>query len=216
MSTIDPHIVETWVKGWSLAREVSPPVKEGDGFRVDVGWPQQLVRYVFSHASKTFLHLAETIYEPWHFIKVCAPPESISNLLPTRWVIQPVGFMMTCIKAMPTPKTSLPNGYQLKFERDQPVTVAKILSTDGEVAAIGRVVFVDDFAIYDRVEAHLDHRRLGLGSAVMKALETISIDHNKSKGVLVATAQGKALYETLGWQQYSLYTTAVIPGTTYN
>lgn len=45
--TADPHIVATWVKGWTLARETAPPRPYRDGFWVDVGWPQQKARYVF-------------------------------------------------------------------------------------------------------------------------------------------------------------------------
>ncbi|HYH15637.1 MAG TPA: GNAT family N-acetyltransferase [Flavisolibacter sp.] len=210
MSAVDPYIVETWIKGWSLAREVPPPVKEGDGFRVDVGWPQQRVRYVFPKVSSTFQHLAETIQEPWHFLKVCTPPEVIHSLLPPQWMIQPTGYMMTCSGPMSTTKTCLLEGYTLTLETDVVVPIAKIYAADGAVAAMGRVVFVNDFAIYDRIETHPDHRRRGLGSVLMKALEAFSADHGRKKGLLVATAQGKALYETMGWQLHTLYTTAVI------
>lgn len=211
MNGVDPHIVETWTKGWSLAREVALPVKEKDGWRVNVGWPQQRVRYVFPTLSNTFQHLANTISEPWHFLKACASPEAVAALLPTRWVIQPTGYMMTCFAPMTKAKATLPNGYSLDLLTDQPILIARVLSEDGEVAAIGRIVFANDFTIYDRIETHLAHRRRGLASIVMKALETLAIDRGYTKSVLVATADGKALYESLGWQLHTLYTTAVIP-----
>ncbi|ANE52009.1 GNAT family N-acetyltransferase [Flavisolibacter tropicus] len=211
MNWVDPHIVETWAKGWSLAREVSLPVKEKDGWRVDVGWPQQRVRYVFPHLSNTFQQLAETISEPWHFLKVCAPPEAVETLLPARWRIQPLRFMMTCFKPMSSTKAGLPKGYRLELEKNIPVPIAKVISEDGEIAAIGRVALVNDFIIYDRIETHPAHRHRGLGSTIMKALETIGFEQGGTKGVLVATPDGKALYESLGWQLYTLYTTAVIP-----
>lgn len=208
----DPYVVETWIKGWALAREVSPPVKEKEGFRVDVGWPQQVVRYVFPHLTDHFQQLANTISAPWHFLKVCAPPETVQSLLPPRWTIQPVGFMMTCVKPMTSSKTRLPKGYVLEMEEGLPVTVAKVLADDGAVAAIGRIVFVNDFAIYDRIETHPAHRRRGLGSIIMKSLESIGAARGITQGVLVATADGNALYTALGWELHSLYTTAVIPG----
>jgi hypothetical protein len=46
----------------------------------------------------------------------------------------------------------------------------------------------------------------------MKALEAIARKAGATQGVLVATSDGRALYEALGWQLHSLYTTAVIPG----
>ncbi|PZR86805.1 MAG: hypothetical protein DI537_27805 [Stutzerimonas stutzeri] len=47
MQTADPPIVATWIKGWTLARETTPPTPYRGGFRVDVGWPEQKARYVF-------------------------------------------------------------------------------------------------------------------------------------------------------------------------
>lgn len=207
----DPQIVETWVKGWSIAREAAPPIKTKGGYRVDVGWPHQLVRYVFPRASKAFQHLADTIVEPRHFLKVCAPPSAVRPLLPNRWVIQPTGFMMTCFAPMATTNTSLPEGYTLEFKTDQPVLIVRVISENGDVAAIGRIVFVDGFTIYDRIETHLAHRRRGLGTVIMKSLETLARESGHTKSVLVATADGRALYESLGWQLHTLYTTAIIP-----
>lgn len=45
----------------------------------------------------------------------------------------------------------------------------------------------------------------------MKELEKIALSKGVSKNFLVATEQGKSLYESLGWELYSLYTSIVIP-----
>lgn len=208
---IDPYIVETWLKGWSLSRSLPRPVKSGSGFSVDVGWPQQKTRYVFPAFTEEFTTLANTIVEPWVFLKVCAPPEKIKDTLPSRWVIQPPGFMMTCFKPMPSPKTGLSNEYILEVENELPVSMAKVLTTNGDIAATGRLVFVDDFVIYDRIETDALHRRRGLATIILKALENIAISRGKTKGILVATTAGKALYDTLGWTLYTPYTSVVIP-----
>lgn len=208
----DPLIVETWVRGWTVARETPPPVKDRGGLRVDVGWPRQRVRYVFPHLVEGLRPLADAISEPWVFLKACASPEGMRALLPSRWVIQPLGFMMTCSGPMTAAETALPEGYSLDLQEEPRVPVARVLTAGGEVAAIGRIALVGDFAIYDRIETHPDHRRRGLGRAVMKALEAIGQARGATRGVLVATAEGRRLYEALGWRMHSLYTTAVIPG----
>jgi len=210
--TVDPHIVEIWVKGWAIAREVTPPVKYNGAFRVDVGWPDQQARYVFPAITDSFQHLADTIFEPWVFLKVCTPPQVVRPLLPSRWEIQSPGFMMTSITPMGTAKMDLPNAYRLDLITDMPVPVARVLTAAGDIAAMGRIALVEDFVIYDRIETHPDHRRRGLGSIVMKALASIGAAHVKQKGILVATTAGRALYETLGWQLYSEYTSVVIQG----
>jgi GNAT superfamily N-acetyltransferase len=208
---VDPQIVETWVKGWAISRDVPPPVRDSGSYRVDVGWPDQKARYVFPELTKDIQHLANTISEPWVFLKVCASPAMVSQLLPPHWEIQKLGFMMTCTTPMINTKAPLQDGYVLDLTVNITVPMARVLTTTGEVVASGRIAFVDDFVIYDKIETHPDHRRRGLGSVILTALESIGAARGYTKGVLVATEAGKALYESLGWQLYSLYTTAVIP-----
>jgi GNAT superfamily N-acetyltransferase len=210
----DPLVVQAWVTGWALARETPPPVPEAGGLRVDVGWPLQRARYVFPNPSEGLRCLAETIVEPWIFLKVCAPPEATRAILPPRWVIEPLGFMMTYAGRLTGAAPTLPDGYTFELTENLPVPIARVLTADGDVAAIGRVALTGDFAIYDRIETHQGHRRRGLGRAVMKSLEAIAQARGQTRGVLVATADGRAFYETLGWRMHSLYTTAVIPGPT--
>jgi hypothetical protein len=212
--SVNPYIVETWLKGWSVARGLPAPVKENGVLFVNVGWPQQVMRYVFPGPTDKFRYLAETIDDPWVFLKVCAKPETVKQLLPSRWVIQAPAFMMTCYDTMTVSRTELPGGYVLNINKNTPVPIVRVLTPDHREAAIGRVVFVNDFAIYDRIETHPGHRRKGLGSIVMKTLEELGINCGIRKGVLVATAEGRALYEKIGWSIYTPYTTAVIPGTT--
>ena len=73
----DPHIVAVWVKGWTLARETAPPIPYEDGFRVDVGWPQQKTRYVFAAMSPAIGELVRVIEEPWVFLKACVGGHNI-------------------------------------------------------------------------------------------------------------------------------------------
>ncbi|MFD9068413.1 GNAT family N-acetyltransferase [Kitasatospora purpeofusca] len=51
----------------------------------------------------------------------------------------------------------------------------------------------------DQIETAPAHRRRGLGSVVMRALEDAGHRHGAATGLLVATPEGKALYSTLGW-----------------
>ncbi|WP_142682755.1 GNAT family N-acetyltransferase [Chitinophaga polysaccharea] len=207
---IDPNIVEKWLKGWALSRGLPLPVKSGSGFRVEVGWPGQKARYVFPNFTNEFTDLANTIIEPWVFLKVCAPPDAIKNILPSAWVLQPPGFMMTCFTPMSPCKRGLADEYKLEVKNEVPVSIAKVLTINGDIAAIGRLVFVDDFVIYDRIETDALHRRKGLATIIMKTLENIAVSRKKTNGVLVATEAGKALYESLGWTLYAPYTSVVI------
>lgn len=206
----DPHVVATWIRGWTLARETPPPVEDHGGYRVDVGWPQQRVRYVFPRITRGMRELATEVTEPWVFVKACASPLAMRLALPIRWAVLPPGFMMTC-RAPVGGEASPPDGYTLDMTAPLPLAVVKAFASSGELAAIGRVVRVDEFAIFDRIETDAAHRRRGLGRALMKNLETIACEAGATRGVLVATADGRFLYESIGWELHSLYTTAAIP-----
>ncbi|MBC9912968.1 GNAT family N-acetyltransferase [Chitinophaga varians] len=207
----DPHVVETWLKGWSLARELPPPIADHGGLRVDVGWPDQQKRYVFSALGPGLFHFANTIFQPAVFLKICAPASLVRPVLPPRWEIQRPGFMMTLTLPAHAPRLQLPEGYSLSVDAASAGPTATIYAANGETAANGQLAIVDDYIIYDRIATTPAHQRRGLGSAVMTALTIEAVSRGISKGILVATPAGKALYETLGWKMYSLYTTAVIP-----
>lgn len=104
----------------------------------------------------------------------------------------------------------LPEGYRGESLITPPILCAQFTVSSGLIAAKGRVALVGPFAIYDQIETHEAHRRRGLGRLVMHALRENAACQGVDHGVLVATADGRALYTTLGWQLHSLYTTAVV------
>jgi GNAT superfamily N-acetyltransferase len=211
----DPKLVETWVHGWAMTREVAPPQPDSGALRVEVNWPEQKRRYVFNRLSDDVRRLAERIVEPWILIKVCAPWEAVQPILPAGWVIPAPGFMMRRIlRAEPSPV--LPDGYAFELDSRPPLTVAYVKTANGEIAASGRLGLVNGpagrIAVFDRIRTHDDHRRKGLARALMAAHANRAIENGVSRAALVATPEGRLLYEALGWQLHSLYTTALIPG----
>jgi GNAT superfamily N-acetyltransferase len=71
------------------------------------------------------------------------------------------------------------------------------------------VFLVGETAVFDRIETDLAHRRRGLGRTIMSELARLAFQDGASRGALVATPDGRALYSAMGWQLHSLYTTAV-------
>jgi hypothetical protein len=207
--TADPHIVETWAAGWALSRGTPAPVRTAGAFRIDVGLPQHKTRYIFSQCSDDVRRLAETVHDPDVFIKVCAPPEAVQELLPSHWTIGKLGFMMTQV-GVPAAAPSHPEDYRVESSTIPPVVRVQVVTSDAFIAAKGRAALVGAFAIYDQIETHEAHRRRGLGSIVMHALRESASRQGVEQGVLVATPDGRALYASLGWQMHSLYTTAVV------
>ncbi|MFM0167006.1 hypothetical protein PQR39_42110 [Paraburkholderia sediminicola] len=97
---VDPLIVEAWVTGWALSRRTPAPTVLPIGFRVDVGLPQQNARYVLPEfRPEVVTDLASRIHTPWTFIKVCAEPRTVAEVLPPTWTVQAPVFMMTAALA---------------------------------------------------------------------------------------------------------------------
>ena len=204
-----------WIRGWALTREVDPPVAHADGFHIAVGLPRQAARYVFPRPSAAIADLGESITQPWVYIKACATSEQLRELLPDRWRIEDLHYLMTC-DARPFPGGGdVPAGYGVEVEDAVAATGCghvRVVAPDGTLAAAGHVALGERLAIYDRIVTEPAHQRRGLGRAVMHGLQALAREHGRHEGVLVATDQGRALYESLGWRVHSPWAGAVIPG----
>lgn len=217
MPASDTHldIFTAWSRGWAITREVAPPVPHADGLRIEVGMPRQLRRYVFPRASQALHELGETIVQPWVFLKACATGDEVRALLPARWQMQDDHFLMTCGDVPFAGSGAVAPGYTLRVDDDAARTRrahVEVHAPDGALAASGHLALDEHFAIYDRIVTEPAHQRRGLGRAVMHALQALARAHGRHANVLVATAQGRALYETLGWRLHAPWATAVIPG----
>ncbi|MDC8759994.1 GNAT family N-acetyltransferase [Janthinobacterium fluminis] len=92
----------------------------------------------------------------------------------------------------------LPSGYRREVSIGYPATVGRISAEDGSLAASGYAVEYGGVFIFDRIVTEAAHRRRGLGGAMMAALASRQ-QSNAAQRVLVATADGRALYSTLDW-----------------
>ncbi|MGN7757267.1 GNAT family N-acetyltransferase [Chryseobacterium sp. 22532] len=212
MDIVPYNIIEKWLKAWSLSRKLPLPVRYKSGFKVEVGEERQKIRYVFPEINDDFIELSKQIDEPWIYLKVCASPDEVKNRVSEKWIIQPPGYMMFCSSPMNISRKSLGESYRLEYENYNSTTAVKIIDENGELACIGRIVLADDLAVYDRILTAENHQRKGLATFLMHELEKIAVSNGIHNNFLVATEQGKSLYETMGWELYSSYTSIVIPG----
>lgn len=209
---VDPELVGAWAAGWARSRGVAPPKPSRGGWYIRVGLSDQKARFVFPALdSEDFSALAHAIAEPAVLLKVCAPPEEVAPLLPARWQIGARSFFMTVPAANMGGSVSLTAGYRLKVERETWGLLATVTSRDGGLAARGRLLLDGGWAVFDRIETEEVHRRRGLGTTVMRALQLRALDAGVRGGLLVATADGQRLYRSLGWQSLSDHTSAAIP-----
>lgn len=204
---VGPHLIGAWLTSRSLARGLPLPVREFDGFRVDTNSETEVARWVFPKIGPGLQALGRSILEPRYFLKLCAPACELRAALPLGWELHPPGyFMRSTGEAV---KAQLPDGYKIETERAGVVSAARIWARTGELAASGYAAEACNVFIYDRIVTEPEHRRKGLGRAVMAALHATKLQSSAPE-LLVATEDGRALYSALGWKTVSQYSTASI------
>ncbi|GAA0534247.1 hypothetical protein GCM10008941_12150 [Rhizomicrobium palustre] len=204
---VDPLILHAWLSARSISRGLPPPVSEHGGFRIDTNSKAEIARWVFPKMGSGLEHLARTINKPRYLLKLCGTAEALRAALTEGWNLHAPSYFMQAT-GMPGPKP-LPDGYKIEITQTGHVWEARILSETGTLAASGYAVEIQGVFIYDRIGTELEHRRKGLGRALMQTLHQAR-QHRSGLELLVATEDGRALYESLGWKTISPYSTASI------
>jgi GNAT superfamily N-acetyltransferase len=201
-----PELARAWVAGWVVTRGTPGPVEVPWGLRVDVGLPGHLVRHVTPETlPETVRAAAGAAAEtgPGTWIKGFEEPAVMARWLAGTgtWEPDAPGWLMTT--ALRRAAASAPDGYRLVTETTPAgVTHARVLAGDGTPAAWGRIAVTGTTAVVDQVETAAGHRRRGLGTVVLRTLATTAAERGADTGILGATADGRALYETLGWRAH--------------
>ncbi len=202
---LDPHLLHAWLAARSLERGLPMPVPDHGGFRVDTGSEMETVRWVFPCISDGLNALARTIHQPRQFVKVCDTAEALRAALPAHWIIHAPSHVMRANG--PMPYRQLADGYSIAIEQSGAVTSVRIVTATGILAASGYGANTDGVFVYDRIVTEPEHRRKGLGHVLMQTLHEARRDPH-SVELLVATDEGRALYETLGWRKIASYASA--------
>jgi GNAT superfamily N-acetyltransferase len=208
----DAALVEAWVTGWALSRNVGAPVPVAGGHRVVVGEPGHLERLVFPGLdASTLAEMAARITAPGIFLKAFCAPEALLAAVDARWSPQAPGDLMAVDLIAVPPPAAPPAGYVQELRAEEAVLVVEIRDADGGLAASGRAALTGRFAVFDKIITDPAHQRRGLGRVVMGVLGERARALGADRGVLVATPEGRALYEVLGWRFEGRMETVMIP-----
>lgn len=191
----------------SVARQLPPPVDDHGGFRVDTRSASEVARWVYPAVSPGLVALGQSISQSLNLIKLCGTMDELCAVLPSRWQPYGSGYFMTAFRQRG--QSQIPFGYAAFLEQHEGRFFARI-THNGGTAASGYAAETEDVFIYDRIETQPLHRRKGLGSAVISLLRSAKTRTSLPEA-LVATDDGRKLYERLGWQTLSPYSTACVP-----
>ncbi|SFG26952.1 Acetyltransferase (GNAT) family protein [Novosphingobium sp. CF614] len=206
----DRALVRAWLEGRSISRGLPAPVFDRGSWRVDTNLDDERVRWVFAAPEEGITAIGREVTKPFHLLKLCGEAEVLLSLLPDRWRLMSSSYFMSADITLSGPV--VPLGYDLELSAEGGVNHAAIFARDGKLAASGFAVETEEAFVYDRIRTEPDHRRRGLGRAVMGALASCR-KSAASQQVLTATEEGKALYLSMGWTVLSPYVTAGIPPT---
>jgi GNAT superfamily N-acetyltransferase len=208
-SPCDLALLERWLTGWSRSRGLPLPRHAGGGLVVDVGAPDQLRRQVFPDAGAALSGCAAGIHDPFIHLKAAVDTGTLRRALPASWRIEEPRYLMQCDGPMRSGRT-VPAGYGIHLTVEH--GAYRICCTDatGAVAASGSIVLHAGTAVFDRIETAASHRRQGLASALMLALDQLACQAGASERLLVATEAGAPLYASLGWRHLAPWSTAVL------
>lgn len=199
------------MSGWVVSRGASDPVARPWGWTIDVGQPAQVARHVVIDANEARVReaAAQARGEGW-WLKIflpepCDSPEAqVGTWLGPEWVSNGAAFLMS-VELTPVTLGTLPPDYTLRsWTRDDVVRVL-IAAPDGALAARGQMSVVGKVAVADQILTAPAHQRRGLGSVVMRALQQQALASDATRAVLGSTAQGRALYESLGWRTHTAF-----------
>ncbi|MEW2034813.1 GNAT family N-acetyltransferase [Streptomyces roseifaciens] len=169
-----------------------------------MGQAEQAARHVLFEAHESAVRAAAaSVVVPHTWLKAPAEPEDIRPWLPRGWVVdeEETGHLMAVDLSATEPVP--PEGYTASLETSDGVTYVRMHDAAGGLAATGQVALLGHEAVVDRVVTEEIHRRRGLGAFVMRTLADHAVAGGASVGVLGATDEGRALYETLGWKAHA-------------
>ncbi|MEU9113307.1 GNAT family N-acetyltransferase [Streptomyces sp. NPDC048483] len=198
-----PELVSTWVSGWAVSRGTPPPLEKPWGFSSEVGDPDH-GRHVLPAATEASVRrAAASVNVPHTWLKVPMEPDEVAGWLPEGWVVdkEETGHLMA-VELRPTDPAP-PEGYTASVETRDGVTYVQVRDAAGGPAATGQMAVLGQATVVGRVVTEEAHRRRGLGDFVMRTLADHAAAEGASLGILGATDDGRALYETLGWRRHT-------------
>ncbi|WP_306368487.1 GNAT family N-acetyltransferase [Nocardiopsis sp. CC223A] len=201
-----PDLVRRWQRGWGTARSLPEPTEVDGALRVHFGFEHRHDEYVLLDADgdpDTIPAAAERVlaseHTDWLTVPTTAPDKTALLLQEAGLEVDPGTETLMSADLDEHPVLDPPRPYRATVGRARAVIRVRISTAQGEEAAGGVMGVVDDDAVADSIVTEPDHRRRGLGAAVMSALAEHARRAGAVHGLLVASPQGRHLYTSLGW-----------------
>jgi GNAT superfamily N-acetyltransferase len=207
---MDDHF--KWAFGYCAARGYGHPVAAPNpqALWFDAGKPDQTGRFILGGASsETAAAAFAAVDAPHIYVDIATPRDAILPHIPPHWQPRDPMWLMAAGTDMPAARPTSDFTIEVDESADRFEAVAR--DADGSLAARGVLGIHGTTAVYDQIVTEAQFGRRGLGSAIMAELGRRAARRGASECLLVATADGKALYERLGWTPRSDIVSVISP-----
>lgn len=218
-----------WHAGWVVARDYRSAA-DGAVVTIDIGIPDRVTEtLVLSADPELYAFVARRVADPGHWLTAPTLDWGATEAAAAAagFALRAPEWLMSCDLAG-HPRPGAPDGYETWLSGRPPMAVAEVMTANGwapagppglggppgpgggpaqapappALAAKGHLALSPsgDDAVADRIFTVPEHRRRGLGSVVMGALTTTARERGARYGLLVASQEGRQLYERLGWR----------------
>ncbi|MET7423123.1 GNAT family N-acetyltransferase [Dactylosporangium sp. NPDC005555] len=214
------ELVVRWQRGWGLSRALPAAADLGPGLRVRCLQIGRAVEYFALDQDPASLRdlagrVAAETEVTWLTVPTADPDRTAGLLESAGLVVLKRSELMMTIDLCDHPEPPPAAGYTLRTRAQDAVVTATVHDAAGTTGAHGTIGLAGPDAVADRIETMSAHRRRGLGSTVMGALAAAAVSAGATRGILVASEEGRHLYTKLGWRPAATVLIAATPGTVY-
>ena len=199
------QIAAEWVAGWCVSRGFEPPERVGnafwsrpheDGRDRELLWANpdepidaDLLATIGASATPTWVTVAT------HDVSTMQGTLAERGVVPAGW---PEWLMSVALDSLPD--AACPDGFDCRLDQRGQVIFAEIRTADNQLAASGQLALSPGGgAVADRIVTEEAFRRRGLGRHLMARLNAAARAAGATHGLLIASSDGHALYQALGW-----------------
>ncbi|MEO9325503.1 GNAT family N-acetyltransferase [Nocardioides sp. C4-1] len=202
-------LTRRWAEGWAASRRMSVAERPDGVLIVDVGDDKRRAELLLVEPDDATLAAvgAEVVAAGDLWVSVMTAPDSEP--------VVPPGLVALAARDALMVRTPVHDGTApdpcVRLVDDGDRLLATVAGEgDVRIAAQGQVGLVGTDVVFDRIGTDAAHRRRGLGTLVMTALAEHAARRGGVEGLLVATTDGQALYERLGWRSVGRFTTSAV------
>jgi GNAT superfamily N-acetyltransferase len=210
VATMNEHF--DWAFGYCAARGYAEPVAATfpSALWFDAGKPDQSGRFILGNASGEAAAAAFAAVDAPHiYVDIAAPRDAILPQVPPHWQPRDPMWLMATGAEMPEARPT--PDFVIEVDEGADRFEAIVRDSDGALAARGVLGLHGTTAVYDQIVTEPQFGRRGLGSAIMAELCRRALGRGVTDCLLVATSDGKALYERLGWTLRSDIVSVISP-----